>query len=107
MIKGGVTYQFSYAMRHNDANKMTPTPCNMLDFQNFDKTDSFLKPALNILILVNLIVGWVEGLIEEMAGILHQIYRFKRVIHQSKSWYYLGPSQTSKMEFFAQIVFRL
>ena len=26
-------------------------------------------------------------------------------IHQSKGWYYLGPSQTSKMESFAEIVF--
>ena len=26
-------------------------------------------------------------------------------IHQSKSRYYLGPSQTSKVEFFAEIVF--
>ena len=49
---------------------------------------------------------------KEGAGILHQIYRFTggvnswgSRIHQSKSWYYLGPSQTSKMEFFGEIVF--
>ena len=53
-------------MCHNDAN-------------NFDKIDSFLKPVLNILILCNLIVVWVEGVNKEGAGILHQIYRFRGV----------------------------
>ena len=27
------------------------------------------------------------------------------MIHQCKSWYYLGPSQTCKVEFFTEIVF--
>ena len=43
--------------------------------------------------------------------ILHQIFRFSggvniwARIHQSKSWYSLGPSQTSKVDFFAETVF--
>ena len=79
----------------------------MRHFQNFDKIDSFLKPILNIFILGNLIVGWGEGAIKEGTGILHQIYRFKggvnswgSRIHQSKSRYYLGLSQTAKVEMF-------
>ena len=46
--KGQVTYRFSYAMRHNEANKMTPPPtsCHMRHSQSFDKIDSFLKPVL-------------------------------------------------------------
>ena len=44
-------------MRHNDANKTTLTPSHMRHSQSFDKIGSFLKPALNILILCNLIVG--------------------------------------------------
>ena len=54
-----------------------------------------------------------EGLIKEGAGILHQICRLRgdvnivggSRIHQSKSWYYLGLLQTSKVELFAKIVF--
>ena len=64
-------------MRHNDTNKMTPTPSHMRHSQSFDKIDSFLNPVLNILIPCNLIVGWGEGAIKEGAGILHQIYRFR------------------------------
>ena len=45
--------------------------------QNFDKIDSFLKPALNIFILGNLIVAWGDGVIKDRAGIQHQIYRFR------------------------------
>ena len=51
--------------------------------------------------------GWV---IKEEAGILHQIFRFNGgvniwgSIHQSISWYSLGPSQTSKVDFFAEVV---
>ena len=45
--------------------------------QNFNKIDSFLKPALNILILYNLIVRWFEGIIKEGADILHQIHGFR------------------------------
>ena len=58
-----------------------PTPCHMCHFQNFDKTDSFLKPVLNILILGNLIVSWNERVLAiEGAGILHHIYRFKALL---------------------------
>ena len=32
--KGQVTYLFSYAMRHNEANKMTPPP-NLLPYASF------------------------------------------------------------------------
>ena len=81
------------------------TPCHMRHWQNFAKIDSFLKPFLNICILGNLIVGWGEWVIKEGAGILHQIYRFsggvntwEGRIHQSKGWYCLGHSQTSKAE---------
>ena len=45
--------------------------------QSFDKTDSFLKPVLKILLLCNVIVGWGEVVIKQGAGILHQIYRFR------------------------------
>ena len=100
-------------MRHNDANKMTLhlTPCYMYHSQNFNKIDSFLKSVLNICIFGDLIVGWGEQVIEEGVGILHRIYSCSaRVniwgnrIRQSKSWYYLGSSQTSKVDFFAEIV---
>ena len=47
--KQQVTYRFLNAIRHNDANKMTPPP---------PTTDSLLKPVLNIFILRNSIVGW-------------------------------------------------
>ena len=42
--------------------------------------------------------------------ILHQIFKFSGGVniwgrvHQSKTWYSLGPSQTSKVDFFAEIV---
>ena len=62
--------------------------------------------------LHDLIVGWGKRVIKEGAGILHQISRFRgdvnswgSRIHQSKSWYYLGPFQTSKVELFAKILF--
>ena len=66
-------------MHHNDASKMTPPPIHpdMRHTQSFDKTNSFLKPVLSILIVCNLIVGWGEGVIQEGAGILHQSYRFR------------------------------
>ena len=41
--KGWVAYRFSYAMHHNDANNIPPSPYYMPHFQIFDKTDSFLK----------------------------------------------------------------
>ena len=65
--------------------------------QNFNKIDSFLKLVLNIIILRNVIARWEEGIINEGAGILHQIYRFGGG-NQSKTWYYLGPFQTFKAE---------
>ena len=51
--------------------------------ENFDKIDSFLTSALNILILYNLIAWWREGVIKEGNGTLHQIYRFRRGV---KCW---------------------
>ena len=88
-----------------------PISCHLRHSQNFDKIDSFLKPVFNICILGNLIVGWGGWVIKEGAGILHQIFRFSRGvsiwgrIHQSKSWSSLGPSQTSKVDFLAEIYF--
>ena len=80
--------------------------------QNFDKINSFLRSVFNICILGNLIVGCGEWVIKEGVGILYQIYRFSgdvniwgSRIHQSKSWYDLGPSKTSKVDFFVEIVF--
>ena len=61
---------------------------------------------------IGLTVGWGKWVIKERTDILHQIYKFiggvkswGSTIHQSKSWYYLGPSQTFKLEFFVEIVF--
>ena len=76
--------------------------------QNFDKIDGFLKPVLNVFIIGNLIVGWGGWVIKEGTGILHQIFRssggiYWGGIHQSKSWFSLGPSQTSKVNSFAEI----
>ena len=51
--------------------------------QNFDKIDSFPKSFLNILNLRNLIVGRREGVIKEGAGILYQIFKFRKGI---KCW---------------------
>ena len=58
--------------------RRSPTPTHLRHSQSFDKIDSFVKPVLNILILCNLIEGWDEGVIKEVVGILHQIYRFRR-----------------------------
>ena len=91
--------------------RWTSTPCHLRHSQNFDKIDSFPKPVLSICILGNLIVGWGEWVIKGGTGILHQISRFSGGIniwdriHQSKSWYSLRPSQTSKVNFFAEIIF--
>ena len=50
VCKGWVTYRFSYAVRHNDANNMTPPPnYYMRHLQIFDKIDSFLKNVSNVL----------------------------------------------------------
>ena len=50
-----------------------------------------------------------DGLIKVGAIILHQIYRFRGGIngriHQGKSWYHVGPFETSKVEHFAKVVF--
>ena len=73
-----------------------PTPCHLHRSENFDKIDSFLKPVLNICILGNLIVGSDEWVIKEGAGCK---------IHQSKGWYSLRPSRTSKVDFFAELIF--
>ena len=89
-----------------------PTPCHILISQNFDKIDSFIQSILNNCILGNL-SGWGERVIKMGIGILHQSYRFsgginiwRSRIHRCKSWYYFGPSQTSKLDFFfAEIVF--
>ena len=43
---GGVTYQLSYAMHHNDANSMTSHPYYM---RHFDKIDSALKDRSKVL----------------------------------------------------------
>ena len=52
--KGWVAYRFSYALRHNGANNMTPPPpppSLLLGYlrhsQIFHKIDSFLKILLN------------------------------------------------------------
>ena len=53
----------------------------------------------------------VDTSFKEGANILHQIFRFSGGvdilgrINQSKSWYSLEPSQTSKVDFFEEIVF--
>ena len=84
------------------------TSCHMRHSPNFDKIVSFLKSVLNIYILGNLIVGWGERIIKEGVGNLPQIYRLSgdvdiwgSGIHRIKDWYYLEPSQISKVEFFA------
>ena len=64
-------------MRHNDASKMTPTPCHMCHSQNFDKIENFLKPVLKIFIRRKLIEGWGKRVVKEGARILHQIYSFR------------------------------
>ena len=68
---------------------------------NFDKIDSFLKPVLDIFILRNLTVGWGERVIKEGVFCIKSIELAEVLIvpggrrgggiHQSKSWYYLGP----------------
>ena len=85
---------------------MIPHPCHIRHFQNFVKIDSFPKPVLKLIV-----VGWGEGVLKEGAGILHQFYRLQslrggRGGGGSKRRYYLRPSQTSKVESFAEIVFR-
>ena len=84
------THQFPYAIRHDDAVKMTtlllpppppPPPalhCYMRHSQNLDKNNCFLKPILNIFIFRNLTVDWY-----------HQMYRFSGV----NSWGKQEPSR--------------
>ena len=88
-----------------------PTPAIFI-IPRISKINSFLRSVLNICILGNLIVRWGEWVITEGVGFLYDIYKFSggvntwsSRIHQSKTWYYLGPSQTSKLEYFAEIVF--
>ena len=58
--------------------RRSPLPqSQMRHSPSFDKSDSFLKPVLNILILWNLIVGWGDGVIKEGPSILHQSYTFR------------------------------
>ena len=88
-----------------------PYPLPYALFLYVYKIDSFLKLVLNISSIGNLFLGWGEWVIKEGAGILHQTYWFSGFniwgsrIHQIKRWYYLGPSQTSKVESFPEIVF--
>ena len=49
-------------------------------FQNFDKVESFLKPALNICIPGNLIVGWGGWVINKETSILHHILDLVNVL---------------------------
>ena len=101
-------------MRHNDETRWTPSPCHMRYSQRFEKIDSFLKPVLNIFILPNLIVGWgrrllKRGLVSYVKSVdLGDVLILGRTtIHQSKSWYYLGPFQggISKVELFTKMIF--
>ena len=88
-----------------------PSPCHLCHSQNFDKIDTFLKLVLNVCIIGNLVVRWGGWATKEGDGILHQIFRFSGGVNiwdrirQSNSWYSLGPSQTSKVDFFAEIFF--
>ena len=43
-----ITYQFSYPLRHNDANHMIPHPLLLRHFQIFIKIDSFPKIFLKL-----------------------------------------------------------
>ena len=87
--------------------KMTssPTPCHMRHSQNLGKIDSFLKPVLNTFIFCILIVGWGRGLLKRglvfVSDLGDVLIVGRSIIHQSKSWYYLGPFQPSKVERFA------
>ena len=71
IVKGRVTYRFSYVMRHNDANKMTPTPYHMHHSQNFGKIKG-------------------GGVFKKGAGILHRLYRFSGGV---KSWWKYDSSE--------------
>ena len=99
-------------MHHNDASKMTPPPIHpdMRHTQSFDKTNSFLKPVLSILIVCNLIVGWElfkRGLVFCIKAIdLDEVFKsWGEYDLSSTFWYYLGPFQTFKAEPFAKNFF--
>ena len=88
-------------MRHNDANKMIPLLYVL--FPEFRQNRN---------ILCNTNVVWGRGLLRRGLIFCINSIRFRGSfnswgsrIHQSKSWYYLGPFQTSKVELFAKIVF--
>ena len=76
--------------------------CYLCLSENFCKFDSFLKSLLNIFILRNSIVGWRRRLVSCTKSIdLGKVLKVGgRMIHQSKSWYYFGPFQTSEVDFF-------
>ena len=88
-------------------------PCHIRHSKNFDRIDGFLKPYLDIFILFNLVVGWWgRGLLKK--GLVFCIKSIDlgemlivtgSSILKSKSWYYLEPFQTHKVELFANIVF--
>ena len=94
--KGWITYRFSYALRHDDANKMNPTHCHMRHSQIFDKIDR------NIFVLRNLILGWGRLVRLARARLVKArlVFSIKSIdlgellivegsrIHQNKSWYY-------------------
>ena len=70
---------------------------------NFDKIESFLKPVFKTFILHNLIIGWEQdvakrGLVFCIKSIdLGEVFE-DNLIHQNKTWYYLGPFQISKVK---------
>ena len=51
--------------------KLPLTPYQKHHIQNFGKIDGFLKSVLNILLLDNLIVGWVEGVMKK--GVIREL----------------------------------
>ena len=80
--------------------------------KNFDKIGIILKPILNIIVLRNLTAGWERGLLKRGLAFCIKYIDLEEVlkvgessIHQSKSWYYLGPFQTFKVELFVQTIF--
>ena len=109
--KGRVNINFRTQCVTITQTRWSPTPCHMRYFQNSGKNYSFLKLFVSIFILDNLIVGWVRGLLIKGLAFciksidLGSVKSSGSRIYQSKSWYYLGLSQTSKMEFFTEIVF--
>ena len=79
-------------------------------FSDFDKIDSFPKPFLDIFIHRNLIVGG-ESVRRGLVFCIRSIDLGEVLIvggsriHKNKSWYYLGPFETFKIELSTNIVF--